>query len=141
MMQTFLPFSNFAKSAAVLDGKRLWKQRVETMQILRTLSGISDGWKNHPAVRMWRGHEGVLLEYQRAVIAEGIKRGYKDNVCWDKSVAAYTQLSEKTDARPSWLGNEALHASHRSNLLRKDADWYSQFGWGDADDLEYIWPV
>lgn len=140
-MQTFLPFSDFEKSAAVLDGKRLWKQRVETMQILQTLSGISKGWQNHPAVKMWRGHEGVLLDYQAAVIAEGIQRGYKDNVCWDKSVIAYAMMTGNRSEIPSWLGRDEIHASHRSNLLRKNYEWYSQFDWQDTDDLEYIWPV
>jgi len=42
---------------------------------------------------------------------------------------------------PLWLGNEELHASHRSNLLRKAPLWYGQFGWTEPDDLPYIWPV
>lgn len=140
-MQTFLPFPDFAKSASVLDGKRLWKQRVETMQILRTLSGISEGWTSHPAVKMWRGHEGVLLDYQAAIISEGIDRGYKDNVCWDKSVVAYVKLTGNRSDPPDWLGREDIHASHRANLLRKNEEWYSQFKWEDCADLAYIWPV
>ncbi|HMC68015.1 MAG TPA: pyrimidine dimer DNA glycosylase/endonuclease V, partial [Mycobacteriales bacterium] len=36
-MQTFLPYSRFDASAAVLDDLRLGKQRVETLQILRAL--------------------------------------------------------------------------------------------------------
>ena len=42
---------------------------------------------------------------------------------------------------PKWLGNKKFHASHRSNLLRKDREWYSQFGWTEPDDLPYIWPT
>lgn len=140
-MQTFLPFSDFTESAKVLDQKRLGKQRVETMQILQTLAGISSGWRNHPAVKMWRGYEGCLLDYQAAVIAEWISRGYKDNVCWDKSVFAYAQIDGATGDRPSWLGDPSVHASHRSNLLRKNVDWYGQFGWSEATDLDYVWPV
>ena len=34
-MQTFLPYENFAASAAVLDNKRLGKQRVETLQVIK----------------------------------------------------------------------------------------------------------
>jgi hypothetical protein len=140
-MQTFLPFSDFHKSAKCLDGKRLWKQRVETMQILQTLSGVSQGWKSHPAVKMWRGHEGVLLNYQAAVIAEGLARGYKDNVCWDKSVAAYDMIGEPRIDIPEWLGNNVVHASHRSNLLKKHPDWYGQFGWSEPNNLDYFWPI
>lgn len=36
-MQTFLPYASFAATAAVLDDKRLGKQRVETLQVLQTL--------------------------------------------------------------------------------------------------------
>lgn len=36
-MQTFLPFPNFTMTALVLDQKRLGKQRVECLQILKTL--------------------------------------------------------------------------------------------------------
>lgn len=42
---------------------------------------------------------------------------------------------------PPWLGRESFHASHRANLLRKDADWYSSFGWADSPLLPYEWPV
>jgi hypothetical protein len=41
---------------------------------------------------------------------------------------------------PPWLGNESFHASHRSNLLRKDFDYYSQFKWTEPTTLPYIWP-
>jgi hypothetical protein len=140
-MQTFLPFEDFALSAEVLDYKRLGKQRVETMQILQTLSGASKGWQNHPAVKMWRGHESVLLDYQFAIISEWINRGYKDNVCWDKSVAAYVSMNVAHKTSPDWLGNKAFHSSHRSNLLQKKPEWYSQFGWSELPGASYVWPI
>jgi len=37
-MQTFLPYDNFSMSARVLDNKRLGKQRVEALQILKVLN-------------------------------------------------------------------------------------------------------
>lgn len=42
---------------------------------------------------------------------------------------------------PSWFGNEEFHASHRSNLLRKDSIFYSQYYWDESSDLPYIWPT
>ena len=62
-MQTFLPYPDFAKSAACLDNKRLNKQIVECKQILMALSGESKGWRNHPAVLMWKGCECCLAGY------------------------------------------------------------------------------
>ncbi len=38
-MQTFLPYADFERSAAVLDRQRLGKQRVETLQIFQALTG------------------------------------------------------------------------------------------------------
>jgi hypothetical protein len=41
---------------------------------------------------------------------------------------------------PWWYGNRDLHASHRSNLLRKDDEYYGRFGWSESPDLPYWWP-
>jgi hypothetical protein len=41
---------------------------------------------------------------------------------------------------PPWLGDDALHLSHRSALLRKDPDRYRAM-FGDLPaDLPYVWP-
>jgi hypothetical protein len=42
---------------------------------------------------------------------------------------------------PPWLGDPALHLSHRSALLRKDPGFYGPLFPGDPDDLPYVWPV
>jgi hypothetical protein len=44
------------------------------------------------------------------------------------------------EPKPPWLGLEIYHASHRSNLLRKDPVWYGKFGWIESPDLPYYWP-
>ncbi len=64
-MQTFLPQADLHTSAYFLDSKRLNKQILEGYQILNVLSGKSKtgGWRNHPAVLMWRGFERGLWEY------------------------------------------------------------------------------
>ena len=58
-MQTFMPYEDFRKTFECLDYRRLGKQRIEAFQILRCLEGLTSGWKNHPAVKMWRGHEWI----------------------------------------------------------------------------------
>ena len=136
-MNTFLPYPDFVQSARVLDRQRLGKQRVETLQLLNALTGRSKGWVNHPATRMWRGYELYLASYGIVMCQEWIARGYKDT-CLDK-IAAFT-LYPITDG-PAWLGDPALHASHRSNLLRKAPEYYSQFNWSEPDDMDYVWPV
>ena len=139
-MQTFLPYKSFTKSAQVLDYTRLGKQRVEAMQIFNALTGVPTksgkaytGWLNHPAVVMWKGYEEALLLYKNKMIEEWILRGYNNTM-------EMIGVSDDVDM-PHWLGNSRLHASHRSNLLRKDFEFYSQYDWGESDDMEYYWDV
>jgi hypothetical protein len=60
-MQTFLPYPGFLHSARSLDRRRLGKQRVETLQVLRGLTWPRYGWRHHPTVKMWAGYEEALL--------------------------------------------------------------------------------
>jgi hypothetical protein len=135
-VQTFLPYAGFADSAGVLDDVRLGKQRVEAYQILRSLLGITQGWRHHPAVKMWREHTDALVDYGVAMCLEWTNRGRADTVA--------QKLRELRGAGsavlPAWFGNDAFHASHRSNLLRKDPEWYGRFGWVEPPDLPYVWP-
>lgn len=71
-MQTFLPFPDYDKSARVLDDRRLGKQRVECLQILKALTIPSYGWQNHPAVKMWRGWEMQLCSYASYILDEWV---------------------------------------------------------------------
>lgn len=135
-MQTFLTHADFGQSARSLDYRRLGKQRVEAWQILRALAGETRGWVNHPATRMWRGHEGSLARYGIAVCREWVDRGYRDTML-ERFVAAADGLD---DAPPHWLGREDLHRSHRSNLVRKFPEHYRPLFPGVPDDLEYVWP-
>lgn len=134
-MQTFLPYSDFVKSAKCLDYKRLGKQRVECKQILIALEArkqnIKRGWVNHPVVLQWETYETALKEYMNICIQEWIDRGYNNTmaICEVGNVIY-----------PAWLGDDSFHASHRSNLLRKNFDYYKQFGWTEPIDLEYVWP-
>jgi Pyrimidine dimer DNA glycosylase len=136
-VQTFLPYPDFAGTAAVLDDVRLGKQRVEAYQIVRTLTGVTRGWQHHPAVKMWRGHVDALVDYGVAMCVEWVSRGRADTV-HEKLLG---HRSPEAAVAPVWLGNAALHASHRSNLLRKDPEWYRRFGWEEPADLPYVWPV
>ena len=138
-MQTFLPYASYVKSARVLDRQRLGKQRIESKQILQTLLGESNGWKNHPAVRMWKGYEIALIDYSMEICKEWICRGYKDNqLLW--FIQKFLALNNGKYIQPIWL-NDEFCASHRSNLLRKMPEHYSKFGWSEPNNLPYAWPV
>ena len=147
-MQTFLPLAGFRRSARVLDNRRLGKQRVECKQILRALdvkvglhSAFSIGWRHHPAVLMWRDYPYSLCCYAIAVCDEWIGRGFRDSLLpqFEEAASRLYEAGCHTN-RPSWLGGHDFHASHRSNLLRKDPVFYGQFGWAEPHDLPYVWP-
>lgn len=158
-MQTFIPVtSSFADIAEVLDNKRLNKQALEGWQIMMTNLKLDPqgnhrepkGWYNHPAAKMWRGHEQVLWQYIMAMTDEWLKRGFKTTI-GDKATAtldiATQMLRVSTDMLdvPEWLHNEDIASTHRLALLVKDYEWYSQFGWSEdpgyhPTDYEYIWP-
>jgi hypothetical protein len=42
---------------------------------------------------------------------------------------------------PPWLGDERLHRSHRSALVRKDPRHYRDRFDDVEDDVAYFWPV
>jgi len=134
-MQTFLPYADLQESVRVLDYRRLGKQRVETFQVLNILLDRTPtkGWRNHPVTVMWTGYESALQLYQNYTIQEWISRGYKN-----------TMLLEDVDMNsivlPHWFGLEEFHRSHRSNLLRKDYEYYSQY-FDEDPNLPYYWPA
>jgi len=169
-MQTFLPYKDFAESAKCLDGQRLGKQRVEAKQILLTLQKgshtcLSCGWDspgyapdycnrrgshvwratpwyNHPAVKMWRGSRAQLCLYGGAICIEWRTRRYRDTLYkWFRDEYAAAFEVEQGQPEPKWLGNEAFHRSHQSNLIRKLPEHYQSL-WPDVpNDLPYVWPV
>lgn len=149
-MQTFLPHADFARSARVLDDRRLGKQRVETIQVVRAVTVPTYGWRHHPAALMWKGHEEALGRYGLAMCEAWVERGYADTcaatIRADLAAAGITSIRSEDELReagamPPWLGDEALHLSHRSNLVRKDAEHYGPRFPGVPDDLPYVWPV
>ena len=77
-VQTFLPYPDFEQSARVLDPKRLGKQRVETIQVVRALTRPTYGWANHPAVLMWKGYEEALGRYGFVCCEVWTERGFGD---------------------------------------------------------------
>jgi hypothetical protein len=145
-MQTFLPVADFAETARLLDSPRLGKQRVETLQVLRALELPDYGWSNHPVVAMWRGHTAGLVVYGLAMVRAWRERGFADSTEtliaeFAPDAAAMTQPeAAAAGLLPSWVGDEELHLSHRSNLLAKDPEFYRQRFPADPDDLPYKWP-
>jgi hypothetical protein len=139
-VQTFLPFPDFSESARVLDAPRLGKQRVEALQVLRAIVLPSYGWQTHPAMLMWRGYVPALTRYALDMTDEWTGRGHADTTRPLIEEFAPEAATAVTLAMPSWLGDDALHLSHRSNLVRKAPEFYSPLFPGVPADLPYVWP-
>jgi hypothetical protein len=145
-MQTFLPYRDFARSSRVLDGPRLGKQRVETLQVLRALELGEYGWRNHPVVKMWRGRTAALVLYGLENVRAWRERGHADST-YDMIAEFAPEVESATQADladagllPRWLGDGRIHLSHRSALVRKDPDVYRPVFGDVPDDLPYHWP-
>lgn len=137
MVNTFLPFPDFPTCASVLDDKRLYKQIVECKQILSILNGEKEGYKNHPAVLMWKGYEQALRYYQWCMFREWGYRRYKFNLMCNFPF----RLDELE--LPSFIGVETFHKSHRLNLLWKEHDHYKTYFTEKTPKTKppYWWPT
>ena len=160
-MQTFLPSISFEQSARWLDYRRLGKQRVECLQILRALNNPVYGWQKHPCVRMWRGYEKALKCYGLYVCMEWVDRGYKDSC-----MAQIIKIEQDFDLAgeyeyPPWL-TEEFASNHRAillgkvfeklgesynNMYKKQVEWYQQWNWPEKPVQQidgrwpYLWPA
>lgn len=135
-MQTFLPFPDFEATAAVLDMRRLGKQRVECLQILLAYER-GRGWANHPATKMWQDNKHGLAAYGVVICEEWQRRGYNDT-CLEKIA---TLMKPDPDDLPGWFGSPDFHMAHRSQLLAKNPDHYRQYFPVTVPGIPYVWPV
>jgi hypothetical protein len=150
-VQTFLPYADFDRSARVLDLKRLGKQRVEVIQIVRALTVPGYAWKTHPAVLMWQGYEEALGRYGLAMCDVWVERGFGDTCAatiaddlatFGIATIRTEQALREADAVPPWdVDGDPVLESHRSALVRKDPDLYGPL-FPEADpSVPYVWPV
>ncbi|MEU9625790.1 MSMEG_6728 family protein [Streptomyces luteogriseus] len=150
-MQTFLPYPDFRTTALALDRRRLGKQRVEALQVLRGLVVPGYGWRRHPAVKMWLGYEEALVRYGLEICRVWREQGHQDT-CAATLVADVAATRPHAPIRdqhrlaaegelPPWLGDGPFHESHRSALVRKDPETYATLFPDVPDDLPYVWPT
>ena len=161
-MQTFLPQTDsFERIAQELDNKRLNKQVLEAWQLMLTLTQLDPrgehrdpkGWRNHPAAKMWAGHEKALVLYANTMCKVWLERGYNSTML-PKIEATFLRALELGRVEdkltyPWWMNDkdryEQLASTHRVALLRKDYPWYSQFGYPEDNGYrpefyQYLWP-
>jgi hypothetical protein len=100
-VQTFLPYADFASTMEVLDRRRLGKQRVECIQIVRGLVRPGYAWRHHPAVKMWSGCLEALGAYGlasvRAWVAAGFADTCADTIRADLATAGVTHVRRQAE--------------------------------------------
>lgn len=141
-MNTFIPCAEYDEGFRILDTKRLGKQRLEVLQVVRHLVGVDPEfpWHSHPCTRMWRGHAHELARYGLAACAEWVKRGYMDSI-GDRlaKILEWHSRDHYDFRRPEWSVDPRTHIAHRSNLIRKDRAFYGRW-WPDVPaDFPYVW--
>ena len=113
-VQTFTPYADFEKSLRSLDLKRLGKQRVEVIQIVRAHIVPGYAWAKDPAVLMWRGTQEALGQ-QYGDVGEPRTRGIADRAQNDDHRRPARGGITRSGARqlaaaaalPPWLADEA----------------------------------
>lgn len=131
MVNTFVTSTSLVQCARDLDWRRLGKQRVEAYQLWRALTGVTKGWRNHPAARAWEGCTCALAMYTNVMIQEWIDRGYKN------TMQALPHC--KNPRFPWWWGNMHVIMSHRASLNRKMPEYY-HWDVGAYANHGYVWP-
>jgi len=136
-MQTFITNSTDSLGVEALDSKRLNKQLLEARQILNILVTMRNdptatpAWRNHPAVKMWHGHEFQLFRYCTRLVIELNARGIK----FDKNYEAINKLMDsldvdvaEIDTKPDWMTDpvkfDKVITTHRASLYRKAPEFY-----------------
>jgi hypothetical protein len=159
-MQTFLTSTNSLECAQNLDNKRLNKQILEGYQILNVLSGRSKtgGWRNHPAVLMWKGYERGLWSYIQSMVQIANLRGIKTENNVKNLNVLYEQCWEDWgEEHPAFWRDEnkrmRIITTHRANLFKKDPLYYAKYQYAmnspynspccpnRKEPCKYYWPT
>lgn len=146
-MQTFMTRNRFGKTGTDLDNARLGKQMVECRQIFDTVTGVTPKfYPNHPAMKMWTGYEFALGIYAMMLNMEWtFNRGFASHKTfrWFGSTLQEmrTEDPEFSYEAPPWLNDSAVLLSHRSNLIRKDSQYYGTKWKNAPENWPYIWPI
>lgn len=114
-MQVFI-IGSILETAQALDKKRLWKQILEVRQIIKTITGESRSWKNHPVIKMYKNHLSWLILYEEIFMAY-----HSGNLCRAQEL----QL-EEDECRPYFLLPEYLE-NMKKRLFTKDCNFYAKW--------------
>lgn len=129
-MQTWITDKDFYKSASNLNRQHLQAQIYKAIHILASLLDVNDklvkpkkNVKNHPASKLWVGHEKKLLEYIWVhLVWEWMhERGFNSEKNFRNYKFLLGILKECDKNVPSWVTDELIQ-THRSVLIQKEIE-------------------
>lgn len=160
-MQIFLPERDVLSAVRRLDrsraGNQCWRES-------KTI--LNRGWAHHPVHKLLGSRSAGELAwfcYYNMCLIEHV---WEQRWCaqatyerWRNYWHEQLVITGAVPTEPAWLAADdaqtrAVISSHRSCLLAKDFDWYSQFGWPEKPTLKrvvnvhgvekerwpYVWP-
>lgn len=161
-MLVLLPYPSFAHSAQVVGDfgayalDVAWRDCEAVLTALRFLDDSRpDGASrlNSPATRAWWSYHSALGVYETLLSREMSLRGRPQSAQepyqsdwtpnplhhWGRAMELVDEIRT-----PPWLGDDRVHVSHRSRLLRAAGRRVSgsspAAAWTETDDLEIYWP-
>lgn len=164
MVNIFIIVPDIYLTAQILDQQRLGKQRVEAYQIINALEEydstgvITNGWKDHPALKSWIGYTNHLKVYFNIIVREWIRRGFQNNMqlypidetpynivpCgFENGCITYDASKFNIYSFPFWVSFYPFYMSHQASLCRKNPKYYKFML---RDELKpflnfgYLWP-
>ena len=135
-MQVFIIGSPY-ETAMFLDKKRLNKQIVECIQMLKALEGLSKGWRNHPCTIQYDKHRYWLWVYMLC-LASYREEQYFNSILFSEVCERYKpefhtdEYFEQMKRRLYTKDKE--HYSYWSELVESNENWY----WVDNQWKKYV---
>lgn len=125
-MQIFIVGTAY-ETAESLDPRRLWKQILESRQIISALNGTS-GWSNHPVVLMYRDHSDFLELYKDTL--DLYRNGFLEQAAYRSEMAELV--------KPEFIGPYLIDQMKR-RLYTKNSEYYKQWSYLGKSDINYYY--
>jgi Pyrimidine dimer DNA glycosylase len=141
-MITYLPQIGYMDSASRLSNKALAKQCDTALLIATILDDPDLPGQDHPAVRMWRGHERQLISYGLAMCHDLRITRKIDTDAWIQLGKLATELREAKydNSVPPWHKDLWIHRSHRSELVRRYPKRHKDDWPNTPQNMPILWP-
>ena len=136
-MHTYHPQLGYAKTARMLDDRRLEKQIETAYSILVAI----DNREDTPEARMWTGYQRALCLYGLMMANEWrIGRGH---------ACGYVRFFSETDdelkaagmtaGRPPWNNDKNICRAHRALIVRRTPA-FEKYWTNNPNDMPMLWP-